>query len=162
LSCGEARRTETVAEYETVSDVTMECLDVADAEKILGQRAELKETSSGRKAGALRYECSFTAMTPDPKTNAVGNLYYMLIRFDSEQAAKKDFSDLVASNAQQAGQSKLNDIGDEAWFHSDGQNFNLIVVRKGANELRLKINKITSFTSEDRLKSVAKELAQKM
>ena len=49
-------------------------------------------------------------------------------------------------------------MGDEAYFHSDGQNFYFIIVRKGEKMFRIKVNKITSTTSLKEFNMIAKNI----
>jgi hypothetical protein len=48
-------------------------------------------------------------------------------------------------------------MGDEAYFHSDGQNFYFIIVRIGKRLFRIKVNKVTSHTSLNEFKRVSKK-----
>ena len=56
----------------------------------------------------------------------------------------------------------LHDMGDEAYFHTDNQNFYFIMVRKGGNLFRMKVNKITKTTSLDAFYEIAKNISSEM
>ena len=47
-------------------------------------------------------------------------------------------------------------LGDEAYYHSDGENFYFFLVRKKEKMLRLKVNKVTSHSSEAEFKAVTR------
>ena len=49
-------------------------------------------------------------------------------------------------------------MGDEALQHSDNENFNMIIVRKGNKIVRLKVNKITGLTSAAALLATAEKI----
>ena len=54
----------------------------------------------------------------------------------------------------------IHDLGDEAYFHSDGENFYFILVRKGLKMIRMKVNKITSNTSVAEFNRVARKITE--
>lgn len=125
------------------------CLAKSDAEKILGSPAHQTESETLNGKGVVVHKCTWRA------TNETfnSNLYYVGEQYDNAESAHKVFSDIVTSNTG-SGQSRP-DIGDEAWFHSDGTNFCLIIVRKGSKMIRMKVNKLTTETSVDEMKRIA-------
>lgn len=125
------------------------CLDIKDAEKVLGMPARQIESSAVNENNVLQYKCTWKAT----KEELNSNLFYMDEVYADADAAHKIFADIVASNVN-PGQSRP-DIGDEAWFHSDGTNFCLLIVRKGNKMIRMKVNKITKETSIDEMKRIA-------
>ena len=127
------------------------CLPIADAEKILGVPARKTENLTSNKDNVLQYKCTWTA---SQNTNC--NLYYIDEQHSNAEAANKVFDDIVVSNRDHSGQSHP-DIGDEAWLHSDGDNFCLLMVRKGNKIMRMKVNKLTKQTSVEEMKRVASE-----
>ncbi len=50
------------------------------------------------------------------------------------------------------------DLGDESYFHTDSVNFYFIMVRKNRKVFNMKVNKITSFTSPEQFKLVARKI----
>ena len=42
----------------------------------------------------------------------------------------------------------LTDVGSEAYFHSDGENFLFVLIRNENFMIRMKVNKTTSHTDE--------------
>jgi hypothetical protein len=139
------------------------CLSEAEASRILGQSAErMESTVAEREGGVERFTCIFTATTDDPKTRKRGNLYYMLEVYPDSTAAHKTYAEIVASNVHMPGQHTLANLGREAWEHTDRENFYLLLVRERNMLLRIKINKLTSLTSQKDLKEVVREIARRM
>src|SRR6218665_2860587 len=133
------------------------CLTESDAEKILGQSAKMKESLSENKNGVNTFKCTFSANFADPKTNKKGNLYFMLEEFQNVDSSTKAYSNLLNQNINSPDLKKLDAIGDQAFLHSDGENFVLIISRKNNKILRLKVNKLTSLTSLNDLKNISKK-----
>jgi len=57
---------------------------------------------------------------------------------------------------------RITQLGDEAMRHTDIENFDLIIIRKGNKLIRLKINKLTSLTDTSELKMIAKKLTESL
>ncbi len=126
------------------------CLAKADAEKILGLPARQTESETFTKANVLQHKCSWKATQEDLNSN----LYYLDEHYNNSESAHKVFEDIVVSNSNNPGQTRP-DIGDEAWLHSDGTNFCLLMVRKGNKIIRMKVNRLTKGTSVEEMKRVA-------
>lgn len=127
-----------------------------NAEKILGTEVTWTGTDA-TEAEPKKWTCTFTS-----KQNPGGpKLYFGLHRFTSSDKAREEFNSIAESNKDHAGFEKLEGIGDQAIAHSDGSNFQLVVVRKGIRSFRIKVNPAVS-TSLETVKSVAKDLATKM
>jgi hypothetical protein len=125
------------------------CLAKSDVEKILGSPAQQTESQTFNNKGVIQHKCTWKATKEDLNSN----LYYIGEQYDNAEAAHKVFTDIVTSNTG-SGQSRP-DIGDEAWLHSDGTNFIIIIVRKGDKMIRMKVNKLTKETSIDEMKRIA-------
>lgn len=126
------------------------CIANTDAEKILGFPARQTESTIVSENNVLQHKCSWKATQEDLNTN----LYYIDEQHDNAESAHKVFEDIVVSNRNNPGHSRP-DIGDEAWLHSDGTNFCLLMVRKGNKIIRMKVNRLTEETSVDEMKRVA-------
>lgn len=146
------------ANQEKETATTNACLAQAEAEKILGQTATLTENSSENKNGITRFGCTYTATATDTKTNKTGNLYYLLEAYKNAEAAEKAYSDILKANENMPGLKELNEMGDQAFFHTDDENFALIISRKKNKMLRIKVNKLTSKTSLDELRNISKAI----
>ena len=131
---------------------------VADAAKILGEAAQLTDSSSMLKEGVATYKCAFFAKSTDEKTGKNGAVYFMLEQYDNTASAAREYASIKKSNENHEGVKPLQHLGDEAYFHSDGKNFYFILVRKAEKMFRMKVNKITSKTSVDSFNKVAKKI----
>ncbi|MBK9153843.1 MAG: hypothetical protein IPM25_06445 [Chloracidobacterium sp.] len=127
----------------------------ANAEKILG--SEVTWTGTDATGATQKWTCTFVS-----KTAADGRkVHFGLIEFRSEQAARDDFDSIVRSNTELKGFEKWSGIGEDAIVHTDGPNFQLIVVRRGQRSFRIKVNPAGSTSIED-VKFVARDLIRKM
>jgi hypothetical protein len=135
-------------------------ISIADAEKILGQPARLADSSKEEKEQVIRYNCTYTALANDPKTNAKGNLYYLLAQYKNVAAAQKAYAAILNSNRGMQGQETLTNIGDEAFFHTDNEHFCLIIFRKQNRIVSMKVNRITSTTSQKELRRIAGDISK--
>ena len=136
-------------------------MSLADAEKILGERAHETERAAEIKDDTSFYRCTYMADIIDTKTGKTGAIYFMIEKYRNELAAQKNYSSIKAAN-ENHGIKVLDKLGDEAYFHSDRKNFYFILVRKGKKMFRIKVNKITSHTSLDEFNSFAGKLTEKL
>jgi hypothetical protein len=130
---------------------------LSDAEKILGEEAHLTDSSSKIKGDTSTYNSAYTANSKDEKTGKTGAIYFMFEEYAQAASAKKVYSSIKTAN-EDHGITELHDLGDEAYFHTDGENFYFILVRKGEKMFRMKVNKITSVTSLKEFNLVAKNI----
>jgi hypothetical protein len=133
-------------------------LTAPDAGKILGEPAHLEDSSTTRRSGVRQYLRYFMADSKDLKSGKTGALYFLLERYTEISASKAKYSDIKKANESHEGIKTLNDVGDEAYFHSDGQNFYFIMARKGLYVFNMKVNKITSNTSLEAFNRVARKI----
>ena len=131
--------------------------NLEDAEKILGERAHLTDSVRKNKNNVWTYNCAYTANLPDSKSGKTGTVYFMIEDYSEIESAKKTYASIMESNKKN-GITMLDDLGDEAYFHTDKQNFYFILVRKGERMFRMKVNKITSTTSLDEFNKVARKI----
>jgi hypothetical protein len=131
---------------------------LSDAERILGETAHLKDSVLTVKSDTVSYKCSYIADSEDQKAGKTGAIYVMFEDYKELASAKKVYASIWTSNKNHQGIKVLEGVGDEAYFHSDGQNFYFILVRKGGKILRMKVNKITSKTSLDEFNQVARNI----
>jgi hypothetical protein len=131
----------------------------ADAEKILGQQAQLTDSASTIENDVVTYKSSHTAISKDQETGKNGTVYFMFEQYKQVAAAKQSYASIKTSNENHEGVEVLHNLGDEAYFHSDGQNFYFILVRKGEKMFRMKVNKVTSTTAVEEFKLIAENIA---
>ncbi len=129
-----------------------------DAERILGQAVKLTEDKNETKDMRTKRSLSYTALEKEPGTSRSVNLYYTLTKHPNLLQARNAYSDILKSNTNLPGQSALKGIGDEAWYHTDNENFSVIIVRKADLIMLMKVNKLTKNFSLEALKAVSKRI----
>ena len=134
----------------------------SDAEKILGEEAYLSDSSSAVKKDTLEIKRAFTANSKDAKTDKLGVIYFMIEEYNQEASAKNAYNSIRVANEKHEGVKIVHDMGDEAYFHSDGQNFYFYLVRKSNRMFRIKVNKITSHTSLEEFNLVSKKISESL
>jgi hypothetical protein len=131
----------------------------SDAESILGETAFLSDSSSAIKKDTLEWKAAYTAYSKDPKTDKTGVIYFMIEQYSQDSSAKNAYNFFKVANETHEGVRTVHDMGDEAYFHSDGENFYFILVRKGNRMFRIKVNKITSHTSLNMFNLVSRKIS---
>ena len=129
----------------------------SEADKILGSPAHLTDSLSKRDASQSSYLCGYKADNKDQKTGKIGAVYFLFETYNNIDGAKKRFSDVYISNRAH-GLELINHLGNEAFYHTDNENFDLIMVRKGKYVFNIKINTRTSTSSLGELKKVVKKI----
>jgi hypothetical protein len=129
----------------------------ANAEKLLGQNITATDTDEAAKNGSRRWGCTFSTASGE-----VGpRLFFMLIKDASEEAAKTEFESIRKSNKKHTGFEEWPGVADEAVVHTDGQNFQFLMVRKGPSTIRIKVSNSKDI-SLDELKAITVSLAAKL
>jgi hypothetical protein len=132
-------------------------LTLADAEKIMGEPMHVIDSSTTLDAESITYQYAYKALEADPKTQVTGAIYFLLQGYNELSGAQKRYSFIKDANKGH-GIKELTGLGDEAYFHTDGENFYFIMVRKGVNVFNMKVNKITSTTSLESFNEVARQI----
>jgi hypothetical protein len=139
------------------------CLvSIKDAEKILGQPAQISADSSETTNHIIKFRCTFTASQQQPHRDKESNLYYLLEEYPSINAAATAFKFIVSENEGMPGLYTLPGLGDEAIIQTDNSNYELIMVRKSDKMIRMKVNKLTPTTSLSELKRIAKQVSDQL
>ena len=107
-----------------------------DAEKILGEPAHLADSSTAHREDALVYQCSYKANSEDVKSKKTGVVYFLVEQYNKVSSAQKKYSFIKTAN-ENHGIKVLNDLGDEAYFHTDGENFYFIMARKRERDFNM-------------------------
>ena len=104
-----------------------------------------------------KWTCAFVAkdLAEGPK------LYFSLYRFTTAEAAREDFEAVALSNETHPGFERWRGVGDDAIVHTDGANFQFVMVRKGTRSFRIKVNP-SGTTSVNNVKAVAKDIVNKI
>ncbi|MCF8325356.1 MAG: hypothetical protein K9I84_10385 [Leadbetterella sp.] len=128
-------------------------LTLKEAERILGETCELKESGNESKNGGHKYMSTHIG-----HSSANHALYFIFESYENELSAKKTFEDFRLSNQSLRGFETIENVGNEAFFHTDKENFGLIIARKSNEIIRLKVNKLNGKTSISELKKVAADI----
>jgi len=144
---------------DTITPVTL--FAKPEADKILGAPTHLTDSAHKKEASSSSYLCGYKADKEDTKTGKTGVVYFLFEEYNNLDLATKRFSDVYLSNRAN-GMVKMNNLGDEAVYHTDNENFDLMMVRKGRYVFNIKINKRTSTSSVSELKKTVKMIAEKI
>src|SRR5204862_4383991 len=106
--------------------------------------------------------CDYTALLQDEKTSKTGKLYFMYEVYAGVAAAENAYTAIYQANSWHEGVEIVTGLGDEAYYHSDGTNFYFFLVRKNEKMFRIKLNKVTSHSSEVNFKEVARHIVDKI
>lgn len=137
-------------------------LTLSYAEEIMGEPAELTCNTFIEKGDTLEYKCDYTALSKDEVTGKTGKLYFMYEIYPNVVAAGDAQASIYNANKGHQGVEVVTGVGDEAYYHTDGTNFYFYLVRKNEKMFRMKLNKITSHSSEENFKEVAKGIADQL
>jgi hypothetical protein len=132
-------------------------LTLPDAEKILGEKAHITDSGWTNEKEVTVYKSTYTANAKEPESGKTGNIYFMYEEYNTSSSAGEVYTSIKKSNENHGIQS-LNGLGDEAYYHTDGENFYFILARKGGKMIRMKVNKVTLNSSEKEFKQVAGEI----
>lgn len=123
-------------------------LSQTDAERILGEAGHLDETVAYSEGITKVYSSQFSSNTHDQVSGKTGTIYYMFEEYPDAELAHRMYQSIFTSNEKAAGVRVVPSVADQAYFHSDGQNFLFALVRKDNHLIRIKVNKTTSHTDE--------------
>lgn len=142
--------------------IASKLLTLSDAEKIMGEPATLTCNTFLKKSDTLEYKCYYTAVSQDTVTDKTGKLYFMYEEYAGVAGAQNAYATIYQANQGHAGVEIIHGLGDEAYYHSDLTGFYFLMVRKGENIFRLKLNKVTSNSSEANFKDAAKLIVDRI
>ncbi len=163
LTCKETSPPDVPCIIQTDSDaIAPTLLTLSYAEKIMGEPAELTCNTFIKKGDTLEYKCDYTALSQDETTGKTGKLYFMYEVYASIAAAENAYTSIYQANSGHEGVEIVTGLGDEAYYHSDGTNFYFFLVRKNEKMFRLKLNKVTSHSSESNFKEATKLIADEL
>ena len=139
--------------------IASKLLTLSFAEQIMGEPANLTCNTFIKRGDTLEYKCDYTA---DEITVKTRKLYFMYEVYASVTVAENAYNSIYQANSGHEGVEIVPGLGDEAYYHSDGTNFYFFLVRKGEKMLRLKLNKVTSHSSEAEFKEVTGLIVDKL
>lgn len=130
----------------------------ADADKIMGESTHLTDSSFNTEPHVTSYLCGYKADVKDHKTGKTGAIYFLFEQYKDISEAKIKYESIYLANKPH-GAEKVSNLGEEAYYHTDGENFYFIMVRKGKYVFNIKVNKTTSTTSLNEFKKTAGRIA---
>jgi hypothetical protein len=129
-------------------------LTLTGAERILGEEGHLDEAVSYLDGNTKVYSSKYSSSKKDEKSWKTGTLYFMIEEYENIEAARISYESIRAANERAAGVVPLSGVGNEAYFHSDGENFLFVLIRNENLMIRMKVNKTTSHTDEAAFREV--------
>lgn len=148
----------TLVEPAAFKSVACDFLTHDNAMKILGRQSIGTDEGMTEDPEGRKWRCTFAPV--DAAANSP-KLHFMIMKSTSEDAAKQSFDGVRQSNKKHAGFEEWPGVSDEALVHSDGKNFQLVMVRKGVKSIRIKINPADGV-SLDTVKAAAASLVPRM
>jgi hypothetical protein len=139
--------------------IAIKLLTLSSAERIMGEQANLTCNTFFKKGDTLEYKCDYTALVKDNKSGKTGKLYFMYEVYASSASAQNAYNEIYQANKNHEGVKIEAGLGDEAYYHTDGTAFYFYLVRKNQKMFRMKLNKVTSHSSESEFKEVVKQIA---
>ena len=170
FSCNNSSETKQLVNSDTASEQSARTTELdklfskEDAEKILGEKVIFTDSSSKYESGVLRYQWSYRGIDEkgiEKQNKREANIYGLIELYDQLPDAVKKYSSIKSAN-EYHGIKVLEDLGDEAYFHTDNENFYFIMVRKGKYVFNMKVSKITDKTSLDEFNSVARRMTSQL
>lgn len=130
-----------------------------NAAKLLGTQVKGDDGGMTEDAAGRSWKCVF--YSADEAVKDAPKLYFMLMKSSTPDTAKSAFENIRESNKKHNGFDEWPGVGDEAVVHTDASNFHFVMVRKGANTIRIKVNPARGITL-DAVKSAAELLTAKL
>ncbi|MFT3743245.1 MAG: hypothetical protein QM785_03020 [Pyrinomonadaceae bacterium] len=130
-----------------------------NAAKLLGPKFRGEDGGMTEDAEGKKWRCTF--MPTGDLSARSPKIHIMVMSSPSVEVALQAFADVRRSNSKMPGWQEWNGVGDEAIVHGDGENFHLIMVRKGTKSFRIKANPAVGVSLEES-KTIARSLADKL
>lgn len=108
----------------------------ANAEKVLGGKVTVSDNRMNENRQGRLWTCTFEVSRSDGK---VAKLHFMLVRNSSEDAAKQALEEIRAANRGRSDLRDWPDVAHDAMVRADGDNFQLVIMRKGKMMIRAKV-----------------------
>jgi hypothetical protein len=137
-------------------------LDVAEADRILGNESRLERVTAYLDEGTRAYQSSFRDDRLDPATGKKGVLGYMYEEYQSAEAARSFLDSTLKANRISPEDAIRMEGGAELHYFTGGNVIRMVMVLKGNRLIRLKVNPVTSHYSLVEFRKVAAELAKQL
>jgi len=137
-------------------------LDVADAERILGNKSRLEKVTAYLDEEARAYQAFFRDDQLDPATGKTGALGYRYEEYQSAEAARSYLDSTLKANRLSPKDGIRMEGGAELHYFTGGSVVRMFMALKGNRLIVLKVNPVTSRYSLVELRKVAAELAKRL
>ncbi len=124
----------------------------ANAEKVLGGKVTVTDNRMNENHQGRLWTCTFEVLREDGKEP---KLHFMLVQNISEESARQALEEIRAANRGRADLRDWPGIADEAMVRADGDNFQLVIMRKGKTSIRAKVNPAQGVSIDDLKKAMA-------
>jgi hypothetical protein len=145
----------------TTEQAAGELFTLAEAEQILGEPATQSNNTEGFDGQSGFHNIDYTAKDTDRVSGKLGAIYLLVQTYKTVEGAQQRYTSIKKAN-ENHGIETLTGVGDEAYFHTDNENFLFIMARKGVKVLTMKVNKTTSHTSRAGFDAVARKIVEKL
>ena len=137
-------------------------LDIAQAERILGNKGRLEKVTAYLDEGTRAYQSSFRDDQLDPATGKTGLLGYMYEEYQSAEAARSFLDSTLKANRLSPEDAIRMQRGAELHYFTGGDVIRMVMILKENRLIRLKVNPVTSHYNLFEFRKVAAELAKKL
>lgn len=137
-------------------------LDVAEAERVLGNKSGMEKVTAYLDEGTRAYQASFRENSFDPTTGQTGVLGYMYEEYPSAAAAKSFLDSTLRANRLSPGDAIRMAGGAELHYFTGGDVTRMVMILKQNRLIRLKVNPVPRGYRLDEFRKVAAELAVRL
>lgn len=133
-------------------------ISLAEAEKVLGLSAHVKDSTWKNSASISRFTTNFIANASDKKTGQSRRLFFSYERYQEDATAKDIYASIKAENEKSSVITNLSETGDEGFVAKDDLGFPFIMVRKGSKIYKFKMYYVTDKNAFEKLQLLAKRV----
>jgi hypothetical protein len=139
-------------------------LSLEDAQKVIGDSCMLSENKREMLNGILTYHCAYTSIQPSVATRKPSLLTLHLEDYQNDEDASRAYAVIRKSLQSSKGLKVVRNLGDEAYFHTDGVNrhFAFIFVRQHNRLMRLRLTNLGANASFPALMELSRKIIAKV
>ena len=153
-------RPQTATNEQTAFDAA-KWLTLADATAILGEPSHAVDSNWSTDEKVRRFNGGYKADARDQQSGDTGAIYVVFEQYNSINSAHSRYVFIHDAN-QHSGIRDIPGMGDEAYYHTDNTHFRFIMARKKNRIAVMKINKITSHTSDEAFRRITGRIVAAM
>jgi hypothetical protein len=136
-------------------------LDAGDAGRILGARSRLERVTSYLADETRTFQATFVDDAPRPVAGRTGALGYMYEEYPTADAARS-YLDTTLKENRLSPLAAVRIDGAELHYFTGGDIVRMVMILKGKNLVRLKVNPVPDRYSLAELQAVAGQLARRL